>query len=210
MQCRAHEPYRERDVSVAFRDLRPQQRRPRKSRDLAARLAQQLPGGAGFIALQRGCRELAQIVRSHRARRRRFDPTQFTIDPECLPPLMLALIDAAKRIERTGTQTRDFAHLLEQSLRSIEKSGPQIVLGKSQQRLFPVLRCERLARQQILMDTDGTLDFAAAPIERAERKVRFERIGVGIHQFQEHVERPIGLLGHEIVKSREIIGMQFR
>ena len=59
------------------------------------------------------------------------------------------------------------------------------------------------------MDADGPLDLAAAPVERAEREMSLDGIGVGIHQLQEHVERPVGLLGDEVVEAGQIIGMQF-
>ncbi len=49
----------------------------------------------------------------------------------------------------------------------------------------------------------------APAIQGPQREVRLDRIGVRVHELQKHVERPIGLLGDEIIESGEIVGMQF-
>ena len=59
------------------------------------------------------------------------------------------------------------------------------------------------------MNANGALDFTAPAIQSPERKVGLDGIGVRIHELQEHVERPIGLLGDEIIEPGEIVGMQF-
>ncbi len=72
-----------------------------------------------------------------------------------------------------------------------------------------MFRCQCLARQKILMNANGALDFTAPAVQGTQRQVSFDGVGVGIHEPQKHVERPIGLLGDEIIESGEIIGMQF-
>ena len=123
-------------------------------------------------------------------------------------PFVLALVDAAQRGERAGAQARHFAHLLKELLGPIEKPGAQVILCKREQCLLAMLGRERLARQKILVDADGALDLAAAPIERAEREMRLDGVRIRIHELQEHVERPVGLLGDEIVETGEIVGME--
>ena len=71
-----------------------------------------------------------------------------------------------------------------------------------------MLGSERVSRQQRLVDADRALDLAAAAVERAQGKMRLEGVGVGIHELEEHVERPIGLLGDEIIESGEVVGME--
>ena len=122
---------------------------------------------------------------------------------------MLPLVDAAQRIERAGAQPRNLAHLVEQSLRAVEESRAQVILREREQRLLAMFGRQRIARQKILMDADGALDFAAPAVQRAEREVGLDGVGIRVHELQEHVERPIGLLGDEIVESGEIIRMQF-
>ena len=58
------------------------------------------------------------------------------------------------------------------------------------------------------MDADGALDLAAPPIERAEREMRLDGVRIRVHELQEHVERPVGLLGDEIVEPGEIVRME--
>jgi len=59
------------------------------------------------------------------------------------------------------------------------------------------------------MYADGSLHFAPPAIQGTQREMRLDRVSVRIHQFQEHVERSIGLLGHDIVEAGEIVRMQF-
>jgi len=159
-------------------------------------------------ALDRKARHFAQVVRGNRARRCGLDARQLPIDAERLLPVMLAFVYAAQRIQRARTQPRHLAHLLKQPLGPIENACAQIVLGQRQQRLFAVLRRQLLARQKILMDADRALDFAAPAIQRAQREMGLYRLRVGIHQLQEHIERPVRLLGHQIVESRQVVRMQ--
>ena len=58
------------------------------------------------------------------------------------------------------------------------------------------------------MDADRALDLAAPPIQRAEREMGLDGVRVRIHQLEEHVERPVGLLGDEIIEPGEIVRMQ--
>ncbi len=44
--------------------------------------------------------------------------------------------------------------------------------------------------------------------ERTQSEMSLDGVGVGLHQLQEHVERPVGLLGHEVVEAGQIVGMQ--
>ncbi len=122
---------------------------------------------------------------------------------------MLALIHAAQRIERAGAQPRYFAHLLKQRLGPIENTGAKVILRQSKQRLLPMFRGQFLAREEILMNSDGALYLAAPPIQCAQRKMRLDGLRIGIHQLQKHIERPVGLLGDQVIKSRQIVGMQF-
>ena len=148
-------------------------------------------------------------MRGNRARRSGLDARQLPIGAERLLPIMLPLVHAAQRIQRAGAQPRHFADLLKQPLGPIKHAGAQIILRQRQQRLFAMLRGQFLARQQILMNADRALDFAAPPIQRPQRKMRLDGLGVGIHQLQEHVERPIGLLGDQVIEAGQVIRMQF-
>ena len=125
-----------------------------------------------------------------------------TIRVECLLPFVLALVHPAQRIERARAQPRNLAHLLEQPFRAIEQSRAQIILREREQRLLAVLGRKPLARQQILMNADGALDLAAPAIERAECEMGLDGVRIRIHELEEHVERPVGLLGDEIIEAR--------
>ena len=80
-------------------------------------------------------------------RRRRFDARELTKGAERLLPLVLALVDAAQRIERARAQPRDLADLLKQTLRAVEQPGPQIILRQREQRLLAMLRRQHIARE---------------------------------------------------------------
>ncbi len=183
VERRPQQSDRQSDVGVALGDTRAQHRGPREGRDFGPCLAQQAPGRDRIAPLHRNAGQLAQVVRGYHSRRRRLDARQAPIDVQCLLPFELALVNAAQRIERADAQPRHFAHLLEQDLCPVEQAGPQIILRERKQRLFPVLGRER-------------------------GEMRLDGIRVGFHQFQKHVERPVGLLGHEIVESRKIVRMQ--
>ena len=98
---------------------------------------------------------------------------------------------------------------MEQSLRAIQQSRAQVILRQREQRLFAMLRRQRLARQQILVNPDGALHLAAAAVQGAQREMGFDGVRIGVHELQEHVERPVGLLRDEIIEARKIIRVQF-
>src|SRR5471032_856978 len=59
------------------------------------------------------------------------------------------------------------------------------------------------------MDANGAFNFPAAAIQRAQCKMGLDRIGVRVHELEEHIERAIRLLGDEIIEPGQIIGVQF-
>ena len=50
------------------------------------------------------------------------------------------------------------------------------------------------ARDDVLVHADGPVDFAAAPVQGAERKVRVDGLVVELGEPKEHLERSIGLV----------------
>ncbi len=147
-------------------------------------------------------------MRCDQPRRRRFDARELTVGVERLLPLVLALVYAAQCAERTGAQPRRLGDFLEQSFRAIEHSRPQIILRERKQRLLAMLGRQLIPREQVLMNADGALDLAAPAIQRAEREMRLDRVRARVEKLQKHVERAVGLLGHEIVQPGEIVRME--
>ena len=145
----------------------------------------------------------------HRAGGRRLRARELAVRVERLLPLVLALVDASKRNEGARAQPGDFAHLEQQPFRAIEQAGAQVILREREQCLLPMLAQQRLTREKILVYADRALDLAAPPIQSAEREVGLDGVRIRIHQLEEHVERPVGLLGDEEVEAGEIIRMQF-
>ena len=197
-----------RSLAMILGDLRAEQGGAGERRDFARRLTQQLSGKAGITALPGGGGEFAEIVCGNHPWRSCLDPRQQSIHVQGLLPFVLQFVDPAQRIEGDGAQPRHLADLLKQAFGAVQHAGAQIVLGEGEQRLFTMLGRQRSTRQHILMDTDGPLDLAAPAVQRAQGKVSFEGVAVGIHESQEHVQRPVGLLGHEIIETGEIVGMQ--
>ena len=61
-------------------------------------------------------------------------------------------------------------------------------------------------REQVLMDANRSLDFAAAPEQVTEREVRLERLVVDFGHLDEQLERFIGLAAQHEVQAANIVG----
>jgi len=98
--------------------------------------------------------------------------------------------------------------LLKQAFRPVEQARAQVVLRQPEERLLAVLGSQPDARQEILVDADGALDLAAPSIQGAQGKMRLYGVRIRVHELQEHVERPVGLLGDEVIESGQIVRVQ--
>ena len=106
------------DLQSASEDVykRQQYSGARKTPGLAPRLAQQPPGLRDLAAIESQRRQFAGVMGGNRARRRRPGAGQPTVHIERLRPIVLALVDAAQRVERRGAQPPDLADLLKKDV----------------------------------------------------------------------------------------------
>ena len=123
-------------------------------------------------------------------------------------PFLLPFVHPAEGGQRARAQSRHLADPLEQSLGAVQHTRAQVILREREQRLFAMLGGEGRAIQQGLVNSDRALHLAAPAVQGAQRKMRFDRFRVGVHDLQEHVERPVGLLVDEVVEAGEVIRMQ--
>jgi hypothetical protein len=97
---------------------------------------------------------------------------------------------------------------LEDLLGAVEEPGLQVILRERKSRLLALRGLERLARRDVLVDLDRTVNLAAPTVEAAERKVGLDRVVVQLRRAQERLQRAVRLLVDEEIDPRQVIAAQ--
>ena len=123
-----------------------------------------------------------------------------------LLPLALALVDIDELLESSLGDRRAVVEVGEELLGAVVEARAEVVLGEGKDGLMALGLVQIRPREQILMDANRSLDFAAAPEQVTERKVRLERLVVDFGHLDEQLERFIGLAAQHEIQAANIVG----
>lgn len=126
---------------------------------------------------------------------------------ETSDPIAFLLVDIEQRLERALAVQTQLGQFEEEVFRAVEQAGAQIVLTQLEECETAPFGRQILARDQILMDTDGTIDLATTAEQCAERQMGLECVAVDICEFEEEVDRLVRLFLEQIVQAAQKIGM---
>src|SRR3989344_5656756 len=104
-----------------------------------------------------------------------------------------------------GTNLGEFQ---KQVLGTVEKTGLEIILPEFHQRVTTLFLVERGPRDQVLVNADGALDFAAAAEQVSQRQVRLHGIRIDFQHPNEHFDCLVRLLIQQEIEAREIGGRE--
>ena len=208
LQHPGQQAFGQREIALLDRDVRPDQRAAREAADFLARRAQVLARLVQCAALTGRFGKLAVVVRDRALLRRPARLLELAEDADRPHPLLLLLVDAhqlAHRGHAVGARGRE---RLEDLLGAVEHAGLQVVLRQREARLLALVRLERLARGDVLVDLDRAVHLAPAAIEAAEREMGLDGVVVELHGTQERLEGAVGLLVDQEVHAGEVVAAQ--
>jgi hypothetical protein len=120
-----------------------------------------------------------------------------------LGPLLFLLVDFQQVFQRFLVAVRA-AQLEEDFLGAIEQAGLEVVLAEFGQRVQALVRRQAIAFDQVLMDADGAVGFAAAAKQAAQREMQLDGLRIDARRFDEGLDGLVGLLVEQEVQALEI------
>ena len=166
---------------------------------------------AGIVVAARGgLRKLAIVVRNLQRQRAPTQHLELLGRVDCALPLFLLLVDAAQRLQRLDLVAGTLRQPREQVLGTIQQAGMEVVFRQRVKRLVSLFRGQVGTRDDVLMNANGPVHFAAATKQAAEREMGFDRLVVDANHLQEMLQGLVGLLVQQEVEAFQVVDIQRR
>ena len=120
-----------------------------------------------------------------------------------LRPVARALVDRQQR-EQGLALVGGALQLAQRFLRAVQQAGLEEVQRQRVLRAVAVGAAQVAAREQVLVHAHGTLVFAAAAKQVAQREVQFRGVGVVLHRLDEGVDGLVLLLVQQEVQAAKV------
>ena len=172
----------------------------------AERRGEKHPDVGSLARLQRLISEFA-VVLSHANRNRRRSGAYADERRGCerAAPVLLPLIDLQQQLEYRMAAGDPGLEVGQDRLGPIQDPQFEIVLGQFEERLFPLCGGQARSRNEILVDADSTIHFAAPAKQCPQRQMCLKGIVVDRRKVEEHLDCLVRLLAQEIVHPAQIV-----
>ena len=175
-------------------------------RSMSQSLAQQRPRPFRVSLNQRLLGQLAKIMRGDPAALDLYGGWELVKNLQGVGPVTLRLVDPDEVIERGFAIFARGRQLLQEPLRAVHEAGTQVIQGKRERRLVAQGRASLVTKAGV--NSDGAVDFAAAPEEAPERELNFGGVVIGLRHARENLGGMVEAVIDEMVEADVVIARQ--
>ena len=148
---------------------------------------------------------LAMKLRDHRIEALAGRGTQAARRVNGVVPVLFLLVDDQQLLQGRVGMRAHLDEFLEQPFRAIQQARSHVVHAELEQRHGPVIAAERRPRDEVLVNPDGAVDFAASPEQVSEGEVRLDGLAVEFQHLDEHFDCLVRLLVQHEVEATEVV-----